>query len=305
MPSQRSKARSSSCLLWFGSYKNATSCYAPGWVKTDGTRFPRVQIKGGDDKLVTISTLQPFSKELWQADATAFAALMKHVKEVDQGNGTVVMIQVENEIGIMGDSHECSAVANDLFGSPVPEDLLKRLRKDFDTLSPSFKSKFAPLKSTWEASLTWKQSFGADHWADDLFMAHAFSISFNKLGQPGAQSTAYPYSSTLLCVSRIRLGPMTSISLTLFPRVRSLASILLVDLSDTTWTFICIMPLASTSLLLTSISKTMRKSPSALDIRNGHYSSPSSDVMSTERGGSGLDTATMRLLVAVPSELTT
>src|SRR5699024_11810704 len=28
-------------LLWFGSWKNSMSCYAPAWVKTDPERFPR------------------------------------------------------------------------------------------------------------------------------------------------------------------------------------------------------------------------------------------------------------------------
>jgi beta-galactosidase GanA len=28
-------------LLWFGSWKNSMSCYAPAWVKRDARRFPR------------------------------------------------------------------------------------------------------------------------------------------------------------------------------------------------------------------------------------------------------------------------
>ena len=28
-------------LLWFGSWKNSMSCYAPAWVKRDPRRFPR------------------------------------------------------------------------------------------------------------------------------------------------------------------------------------------------------------------------------------------------------------------------
>src|SRR5438067_1411350 len=30
-------------LLWFGTWKNSMSCYAPAWVKTDQKRFPRVK----------------------------------------------------------------------------------------------------------------------------------------------------------------------------------------------------------------------------------------------------------------------
>ena len=34
-------------LLWFGSWKNAFSNYAPGWVKSDSKRFPRAQSADG------------------------------------------------------------------------------------------------------------------------------------------------------------------------------------------------------------------------------------------------------------------
>src|SRR5208283_3394472 len=34
-------------LLWFATWKNGQSSYAPGWVKRDFERFPRVQIVGG------------------------------------------------------------------------------------------------------------------------------------------------------------------------------------------------------------------------------------------------------------------
>ena len=34
-------------FLWFGSWKNGLSSYAPYWVKSDYTRFPRIRVKGG------------------------------------------------------------------------------------------------------------------------------------------------------------------------------------------------------------------------------------------------------------------
>src|SRR5437762_12454307 len=33
--------------LWFASWKNSMSCYAPAWVKTDQRRFPRAQDAAG------------------------------------------------------------------------------------------------------------------------------------------------------------------------------------------------------------------------------------------------------------------
>ena len=88
-------------FLWFGSWKNGVSSYPPAWVKTDQNRFPRVQDKDGKG-IETLSTLGTATRD---ADSRAFAALMRHIKEVDTQH-TVVMMQVENEIGVLGDSRD-------------------------------------------------------------------------------------------------------------------------------------------------------------------------------------------------------
>ena len=87
-------------LLWFGSWKNGVSTYPPLWVKTDQQRFPRAQNKEGN-RLDILSTL---SQTNLNADARAFAALMRHVRQVDGAAHTVLMVQVENEVGVLGDS---------------------------------------------------------------------------------------------------------------------------------------------------------------------------------------------------------
>jgi hypothetical protein len=45
-----------------------------------------------------------------EADARAFAALMRHIKEVDGRDHTVLMMQVENEVGVLGDSRDHSTL---------------------------------------------------------------------------------------------------------------------------------------------------------------------------------------------------
>jgi beta-galactosidase GanA len=45
-------------LLWFGSWKNAFSNYAPGWVKSDAKRFPRAESADGRP-LEILSTFSP------------------------------------------------------------------------------------------------------------------------------------------------------------------------------------------------------------------------------------------------------
>lgn len=75
-------------LLWFGSWKNGRSTYAPAWVKTDQKRFPLVCTKDGA-KSTTLSTL---GKHTLEADSRAFSRLMNHLKEVDGKENTVIMV---------------------------------------------------------------------------------------------------------------------------------------------------------------------------------------------------------------------
>jgi len=60
-------------FLWFGSWKNGLSSYAPLWVKQDYERFPRIKIKGGK----SIELLSTFSDASRDADARAYRALMR------------------------------------------------------------------------------------------------------------------------------------------------------------------------------------------------------------------------------------
>jgi hypothetical protein len=102
-------------LLWFASWKNGLSSFAPAWVKIDQKRFPRAQILNGK----SIEVLSTFSDANWQADARAFAALMRHVRQIDTTH-RVVMVQVENEVGILGDTRDRSPEANRAFGNAEP-----------------------------------------------------------------------------------------------------------------------------------------------------------------------------------------
>ena len=84
-------------FLWFGAWKNSMSCYAPGWFKQDTKRFPRAMTAEG--KQMEIASC--FSDNVLQADLKAFSALMQHIKERDPQREVVVMMQIENEIGML------------------------------------------------------------------------------------------------------------------------------------------------------------------------------------------------------------
>jgi len=67
------------CWMWFASWKNGLSSFVPTWVKANQERFPRAQILDGK----TVEVLSTLSENNRNADAKAFAALMRHCREVD------------------------------------------------------------------------------------------------------------------------------------------------------------------------------------------------------------------------------
>lgn len=76
------------------------STYTPAWVKTNPQKFPRVKLRKGSGVLQTADIVSLFSKETRNADAKAFSTFMRHLKEVDGEKRTVIMVQVQNEVGV-------------------------------------------------------------------------------------------------------------------------------------------------------------------------------------------------------------
>jgi len=128
-------------LLWFGSWKNGMSSYIPLWVKQDIGRFPRVKFRSGE----TIEVLSTVAEANWQADARAFAALMQHIAEVDANDHTVIMVQVENEVGVLGDTRDHSEAANRAYAGPVPPALTVYLQEHQADLVPEGRDHPQPL----------------------------------------------------------------------------------------------------------------------------------------------------------------
>jgi beta-galactosidase GanA len=152
-------------LLWFGSWKNSMSSYVPDWVKNNQQRFPRAVRTDG----TSIEILSALSKNNLAADSSAFVALMRHLREIDGTEHTVILIQVENEVGMIPDARDHSAAANAAFLSPVPAALTSYLSKNIDSLQPA-------LKQEWEAhgmkvGANWPDTFGIGPATDELFTA--------------------------------------------------------------------------------------------------------------------------------------
>lgn len=191
-------------FLWFGSWKNGTSfaagrfsmtevpahsvpilgCsnYLPSWIKLSPERFPRVWIRDDSNSLKATEVVTPLHIPTAEADARAFAALMKHIKLVDKGHSTVIMVQPENECGVLGDSRDRSELATEAYQKPVPKDLLEFLHRDWPNLNAEINSK---LQATYDAGLlskvgrSWEDVFGSSVHTDKLFMAYHYARYVN------------------------------------------------------------------------------------------------------------------------------
>ncbi|MFB9079242.1 DUF5597 domain-containing protein [Flavobacterium procerum] len=166
-------------FLWFGSWKNSMSSHAPEWVKLNQKKYPRVK----DDKNKSHEILTPFSENNLQADLNAFKRLMEHIKDFDQKDQTVIMIQVENEIGMLPTARDYHPLANAAFQQPVPEDLIKYLEKNKENLVPEFLEIWK--KNGFKTKGNWEEVFGKGLHTDEIFMAWYFSKFTNLIAKTG------------------------------------------------------------------------------------------------------------------------
>ena len=179
-------------FLWLASWKNGMSSYAPVWVKRDTKRFPRVVENGAEVEILT-----PLATSTMEADARAFTALMKHLKEADSRDHTMVMMQVENEVGVLGDTRDHSEAANKAFAGAVPGELTKYLAAHRDSLYPD-------LRARWDAngektSGTWGEVFGDNVRADEIFMAWHYAKFIQAVAAQGKAAYDIPmYVNTWL-----------------------------------------------------------------------------------------------------------
>lgn len=173
-------------LLWFGSWKNGTSSYPPAWVKRNWQKYPIARDAEGKGREI-LSALSDVNRD---ADAEAYAALVRHVREVDSAARTVLMIQLENEVGLLGDSRDHSKEANDAFAGPVPKELMAYLQAHKSALLPE-------TRKLWDAaggktSGTWEEVFGKGTGADEAFMAWHYARYMDRIAEMGKKEYPLP-----------------------------------------------------------------------------------------------------------------
>ena len=155
-------------FLWFGAWKNSMSCYAPLWFKQNVSKYPRAMTRTGKP----LEIASAFSENVFEADNRAFTQLMRHISAVDSHDNTVIMVQVENEIGMLEDARDHSPAADKAYRSSVPGELLSALKL--------------------EKKGTWAQVFGTDVYADEKFMAYHYAKYVERLAENARKTYNIP-----------------------------------------------------------------------------------------------------------------
>jgi len=184
-------------ILWFGSWKNGYSMYAPGWVKNDTQRFPRVKNQKGESFVV----LSTFNEAAMKADATAFKTLMQHIRQVDEKYQTVIMTQVENEVGLFYDPRDYSEEAVKAYEQGVPADLMQYLVANKGKLQPeldsAWKANGYKIAGSWE-DVFGKSALNKENWKalsylpEELFTVYHYSKYIGQVAKAGKEGYPIP-----------------------------------------------------------------------------------------------------------------
>jgi len=151
-------------LLWFGLWKNGNSSYIPEWMKLSPDRFSRARNAAG----VALDVISPFCEAAVYADQKAYCALLEHLKEIDQEAQTVICIQVENEIGLLGSDRDYSPKGTKVFESSIPKKLADLYKMD--------------------TKYNFTEAFGEK--APEILMEYAYANAIQKIASAGRK--VYP-----------------------------------------------------------------------------------------------------------------
>jgi len=183
-------------LLWFGVWKNSMSCYAPEWFKRDTKRFPRAHTNTG----MPVEEASSLSKNVLEADKKAFCKTIEYLRDNDKEQ-TVVMIQVENEIGMINVPRDYSADATKLYNSPVPKSLTDYLNKNKKSLHPYITNK---TNANAKKDATWAEMFGDDIYTEEMFQTWTYATYVQQIASAGRKIYDIPMYVNVALNSRGR-----------------------------------------------------------------------------------------------------
>lgn len=178
-------------FLWFGLWKNAESMYVPGWMKRDTQTYFRAQKVSGEK----INTISPLCKAAVEKDAAAFRQLMAHIRALDEDESTVIVMQVENEIGLLGTPRDYSPQANEAFAQPVPKFVIGAVNAAVAKKAAAGNTGSAACDGEGcaepvTAQMSWKEAFGED--AEEYFMAYYFASAVETIASAGRSEYPLP-----------------------------------------------------------------------------------------------------------------
>lgn len=150
-------------LLWFGLWKNGMSTYIPAWMKENRQHYFLMRDRSGR----AVEAVSPLCGEAVARDAAAFAALLAHLRKVDEER-TVVMVQVENEMGLLGDVRDFSPQADEAYAQPVPP----------------------VVAELYGVSGTWQEAFGDN--GPERFMAYHYATAVERIAAAGKAEYPLP-----------------------------------------------------------------------------------------------------------------
>ena len=203
--------------------------------------FPRAHTPEGKP----VEEASSLSKNVLEADKRAFCRIMQHLRDHDAQEQTVIMVQVENEIGMIEVPRDYSADATRMYQSAVPQqltDYLKKYQKSLHlkkyqkSLHPYLKEKLQPKA---QAGANWPQLFGDDIYTEEIFQTWTYATYVEQIAKAGRDIYNLPMYVNVALNSRDRKpgqypsgGPLAhlidlwhcgapSIDVLTFPTIRS------------------------------------------------------------------------------------
>lgn len=162
-------------VLWFGASKNGLFTYAPDYIKKHTDLYKRAK----NSSRIPVESLSPHCRETLERDKKAFSHLTQFLAEYDT-EGTVIAIQVENEVGLVHTDRDYSDEAEREFRQPVPA-YLRDIRLE-DSGLETMQNDNAP---------SWIGFFGRH--ANEAFTAWKHACYIQEMAEEGQKHFSVPY----------------------------------------------------------------------------------------------------------------
>ena len=179
-------------ILWFGMNKNGHPNYAPEWVKLHPETYHIAHGRDGG----RVASMSPLCRATLEKDSRAFAKLMAHLREVDGDTGTVIAVQVENEIGLANTDFDYRDEVRAIYQQPVPAILDGVMLEDSGVVpsGDSWRSRFG--RHAHEAFMAWAHAYFVEQMAIAGKAEYDLPLMINvMLGEQGYEEAGLCYNS--------------------------------------------------------------------------------------------------------------